>query len=196
MDKNNIIGFVLIAAMLIGFSIWSQPSAEQKAEAARQDSIAAVTQQKAIEAQKVAAEKKAAEAKAAVEADSTALFHKALQGTDSAVVLKNSKVELTIGTKGATVEKAVIKNFTDREGNANVTLFDKKDQSLKFMLAAKETNINSDDLYFQPPPSQLWLARARPSPSSMCSAKTICCTCSCRPTACRVCSLPTPTPWT
>ena len=60
MDNNNIIGIVLITAVLIGFSIWSQPSAEQKAEAARQDSIAAVTQQKAIEAQKVAAEKKAA----------------------------------------------------------------------------------------------------------------------------------------
>lgn len=149
MDKNNIIGFVLIAAVLIGFSIWSQPSAEERAAAARQDSIAAVTQQKAIEAQKIAAAKKAAEAKAAVEADTTALFHKALQGNDSAVVLKNSKVELTIGTKGATVEKAVIKHFTDREGNPDVTLFDKKDQNLKFMLAAKETNINSDDLYFQ-----------------------------------------------
>ena len=149
MDKNNIIGFVLIAAVLIGFSVWSQPSAEERAAAARQDSIAAVTQQKAIEAQKAAEQKKAAEAKAAVEADSTALFHKALQGKDSAVVLKNDKLELTIGTKGATVEKAVIKNFTDREGNPDVTLFDKKDQSLKFMLAAKETNINSDDLYFQ-----------------------------------------------
>ena len=149
MDKNNIIGFVLIAAVLIGFSIWSQPSAEERAAAARQDSIAAVTQQKAIEAQKIAAAKKAAEAKAAVEADTTALFHKALQVNDSSLVLKNINVELTIGTKGATVEKAVIKHFTDREGNPDVTLFDKKDQNLKFMLAAKETNINSDDLYFQ-----------------------------------------------
>ena len=150
MDKNNIIGFVLIAAVLIGFSIWSQPSAEERAAAARQDSIAAVTQQKAAEAQRAAAVKKAAEAKAAVEADSTALFHSALQGTDKAVVLKNDKVELTFGTKGATVRKAVVKGFTDREGNPDVTLFDGKDQSLRFMLAAKETNINTGDLYFVP----------------------------------------------
>ena len=88
MDKNNIIGFVLIAAVLIGFSIWSQPSAEERAAASRQDSIAAVTQQKAIEAQKIAAAKKAAEAKAAVEADTTALFHKALQGKQQTVTVK------------------------------------------------------------------------------------------------------------
>ena len=149
MDKNNIIGFVLIAAVLIGFSIWSQPSAEQKAEAARQDSIAAVAQQKAADAQKAAEAQKAAMAKASIEADTTALFHKALQGTDSAVVLKNNKLELTLGTKGATVQKAVIKHFTDREGNPDVTLFDKADQRMAFMMAAKETNINTADLYFK-----------------------------------------------
>ena len=40
MDKNTITGFVLIAAVLIGFGWYNQPSAEQIAEAARQDSIA------------------------------------------------------------------------------------------------------------------------------------------------------------
>ena len=132
MNKNNIIGFVLIAAVLIGYSFWSRPSAEQQAEMARQDSIAAVAQQKAEAAQQMAEEKKTAEAKAALIADTTALFHKAMHGTDSAVVLKNDKVELTFNTKGATVEKAVIKNFADREGNPNVTLFNKKEQSLRF----------------------------------------------------------------
>ena len=148
MNKNNIIGFVLIAAVLIGYSFWSRPSAEQQAEMARQDSIAAVAQQKAEAAQQMAEEKKTAEAKAALIADTTALFHKAMQGTDSAVVLKNDKVELTFNTKGATVEKAVIKNFADREGNPNVTLFNKEEQSLRFMLAAKESNISTSDLYF------------------------------------------------
>ena len=45
MDKNNIIGFSLIAAVLIGFSIWSQPSEQEKAEMARQDSIANIKKQ-------------------------------------------------------------------------------------------------------------------------------------------------------
>ena len=150
MDKNTIIGFILIAAVLIGFNIYSQPSAEERAAQARQDSIAAVTRQKAEQEAKAAATKKTEEAKAQAIADTTALFHSALNGTKQSVILKNNKVELTVSTKGATVEKAVIKNFDDRNGNKNITLFDSKDQQLSFILLAKETNISTADLYFQP----------------------------------------------
>ncbi len=150
MDKNTIIGFILIAAVLIGFNIYSQPSAEERAAQARQDSIAAVNRQKAEQEAKAAAIKKTEDAKAQAAADTSALFHSALNGTKQSVILKNDKVELTVSTKGATVEKAVIKNFDDRNGNKNVTLFDSKDQQLSFILLAKETNISTADLYFQP----------------------------------------------
>ena len=150
MDKNNIIGFVLIAAVLIGFGIWSQPSAEQIAEQQKQDSIENVARAKAENAAKMAAQQKTAQAKAAAEADTTALFYAALQGNATDVVLKNKSVELTVSTKGGIVSKAVIKNFEDRNGNKNVTLFDCKTQSLNFALAAKEVNINTADLYFTP----------------------------------------------
>ena len=150
MDKNNIIGFVLIAAVLIGFGIWSQPSAEQIAEQQKQDSIENVARAKAENAAKMAAQQKTAQAKAAAEADTTALFYAALQGNATDVVLKNKSVELTVSTKGGVVSKAVIKNFEDRNGNKNVTLFDGNTQSLNFALAAKEVNINTADLYFTP----------------------------------------------
>ena len=150
MDKNNIIGFVLIAAVLIGFGIWSQPSAEQIAAQQKQDSIENVARAKAENAAKMAAQQKTAQAKAAAEADTTALFYAALQGNATDVVLKNKSVELTVSTKGGIVSKAVIKNFEDRNGNKNVTLFDGKTQSLNFALAAKEVNINTADLYFTP----------------------------------------------
>ncbi len=150
MDKNNIIGFVLIAAVLIGFGIWSQPSAEQIAAQQKQDSIENVTRAKAENAAKMAAQQKTAQAKAAAEADTTALFYAALQGNATDVVLKNKNVELTVNTKGGVVSKAVIKNFEDCNGNKDVTLFDSKTQSLNFALAAKEVNINTADLYFTP----------------------------------------------
>ena len=150
MDKNNIIGFVLIAAVLIGFGIWSQPSAEQIAEQQKQDSIENVARAKAENAAKMAAQQKTAQAKAAAEVDTTALFYAALQGNATDVVLKNKNVELTVNNKGGVVSKAVIKNFEDRNGNKDVTLFDSKTQSLNFALAAKEVNINTADLYFTP----------------------------------------------
>ena len=39
MNKNNIIGFLLIAVVLIGFSWYNQPSAEEQRAAFVQDSI-------------------------------------------------------------------------------------------------------------------------------------------------------------
>ena len=150
MDKNNIIGFALIAAVLIGFGIWNQPSAEEQAAAMRQDSIENVARQNAENAAKLAAQQKIAQAKAAAEADTTALFHAALKGNTTNVVLKNKDVELTINSKGGVVAKAVIKNFEDRNGNKDVTIFDSSTQSLNFALAAKNVNINTADLYFTP----------------------------------------------
>ncbi|MBQ4446048.1 MAG: membrane protein insertase YidC, partial [Prevotella sp.] len=148
MDKNTIIGFILIAAVLIGYSWWQQPSAEQIAEMKRQDSLALVAKEKAQKEakalQKAAQLAQKEKEKAALE-DTTALFHNALNGAASTVVLKNSKVELTLNTKGGTVEKAVIKNFKDQEGHNDVTLFDKKDQQLKFMLTGKENNFITSD---------------------------------------------------
>ena len=139
-----------MAAVLIGYGIWSQPSAEQKAAQKRQDSIENVARVKAENAAKLAAQQKTAQAKAAAEADTTALFHAALKGNATNVVLKNNDVELTLNTKGGVVTKAVIKNFDDRNGNNYVTLFDDKTQSLNFAMAAKTENINTADLYFTP----------------------------------------------
>lgn len=158
MNKNNIIGFLLIAVVLIGFSWYNQPSAEEQRAAFVQDSIAKAKHAEMEKASKAAAAKRQTNAKAKVEADSTALFYSALKGQAKKIVLKNEKVELTLNTKGATVEKAVIKGYVGhnlqvKDGSAdakNVTLFDGNDQSLKFMLEAKEANIITSDLYFTP----------------------------------------------
>lgn len=149
MDKNTITGFVLIALVLIGFGWYNQPSAEQIAEAARQDSIAQVERKKAEAQQKQAEAQQKAKAEA-VEEDSTSLFYTAKEGTSTDIILKNTKLEVYIPTKGGTVAKAVIKNFKDREGNKDVTLFDKKDQTLRFMFEGKEENISTADLFFTP----------------------------------------------
>lgn len=158
MNKNNIIGFLLIAVVLIGFSWYNQPSAEEQRTAFVQDSIAKAKHAEMEKASKAAAAKRQTNAKAKVEADSTALFYSALKGQAKKIVLKNEKVELTLNTKGATVEKAVIKGYVGhnlqvKDGSADakdVTLFEGNDQSLKFMLEAKEANIITSDLYFTP----------------------------------------------
>ncbi len=150
MNKDTIIGFVLIAVVLIGFSWYNQPSAEEIEAARKQDSIETVMKEKAVKEQQVAAQAKQAAVDSMTLNDTTALFHQAMSGTSQKVVLKNDKLELTLDTKGGVVRKAVIKNFKSIDGKQDVTLFDEQDQNMNFMLAGKQDNIVSDDLYFTP----------------------------------------------
>ena len=150
MDKNNIIGFSLIAAVLIGFSIWNQPSAEERAEIARQDSIANVkkAQEKNL-ASKTSVANTATDSSLA-NADTTSVLFNALKGTEQDVTLKSEKLTLTLNSKGAVVRKVLIKGFKDRNGNPDVTLFNRNDQNLSYILSTKEENIDTKELYFQP----------------------------------------------
>ncbi len=151
MDKNTVTGIILIAAVLIIFGWWNKPSEEQIK--AQQEAAA-----KAKQEQQKAAEQRQKEAETLEQAktDSTALFYSVLNGTASDVVLKNDKLELTLSTKGGTVKKAVIKNFKDKDGNPDITLFDGDIKSKKgepyhrlgFRLEGKEHNFSTQDYYF------------------------------------------------
>ena len=151
MNRDTIIGFVLIAVVLIGFSWWNQPSAEQIEAARLQDSLQAVAQEQAEKAKKEA--KRAVVDSSAVDTtavDTTTLFHATLNGTSEKVVLKNSKLEVTLDTKGGVVRKAVIKDFKSIDNQPDVTLFDEKDQNMTFMLAGKQENIVTSEMFFTP----------------------------------------------
>ena len=150
MNKDTIIGFVLIALVLIGFSWYNQPSAEEIEAARKQDSIAAAIKDNAAKQEKAEEAARKAKAEAAAKGDSTALFFSALNGTNQTIVLKNGKVELSFDTKGGTITKAIIKDFEDRDNKKDVTLFNEKTQQMNFMLAGKSENIITKDLYFTP----------------------------------------------
>ena len=157
MDKNTVLGFVLIAAILIGYGWWAQPSEEQLAQQREQfvkDSIAAVNKKKEADKQ-VAAQQKAKETALA---DSTALFHTAMSGKAQDIQLKNEKLSLTISTQGGTVKKVILNGYTGHNITKNgkgaeskdLLLFDGNDQQLAYTLVAKDQNISTKDLFFTP----------------------------------------------
>ncbi len=165
MDKNSIIGFVLIAAVLIGFSIYSQPSKEEQHAQFVKDSTEQANRAKAEKVARISAFKHQQEVKQKAAEDTTALFHGALIGKAQNIVLSNNKLSLTLSTKGATVVKAYLKNqkgsrqfighnMADKTGRhddlGGVTLFEGNRQSLDYTLVAKEMNISTADLYFTP----------------------------------------------
>ncbi len=150
MNKDTLTGLILMGVLLVAYTWWTQPSQEEiETYKRQQDSIAAVQRDVEVKAQMAEAERKA-KAEVAARGDSTALFFQALNGEEKDIVLKNDKLELTFSTKGGTLTKAVILGFEDKDSAKNVTLFDGKDQQMNFMLAGKNDNIITKDLYFTP----------------------------------------------
>lgn len=151
MDKNTIIGFILMALVLIGFSWYSRPSEAQLKAQRERDSIAAV--------QQAAAQK--AEAEAALTGsvtvpegspegpDSTSILFAASQGTEQLITLENELVKITINTHGGVIEEAVLKNYNDQQKEP-VHLLTKKDAQMILSLAGKNENIITSNLYFEP----------------------------------------------
>ena len=143
MDKNTITGFVLIALVVIGFSWYSQPSAEEREAMVRQDSIAAVKKQ--VEAEK--AEANAIITSPAI-ADSSALFFAFRSGTPQHIVLQNKKVRVGINSKGATVEDAEIIGYKSRLRNGDVLILGEENASMRLTLPLKQENLCLNDFCF------------------------------------------------
>ena len=148
MNRNTLIGFSLIAVVLILFSYLNTPSQEQiDAYNHQQDSIAAVKQQQAAQSAQQASQQQPV-----VVADSTDLFFPALNdsvaGPSRLVVLKNDSLELAFNTKGGTIASARILGHKDTLNNYGITLFDAQSQQMNFVLKSVNKYINTQDLNF------------------------------------------------
>lgn len=156
MDKNTIAGFVLMFAVVAGYMIYNQPSAEQLAARKRyQDSIELVQKQQ-IEAAKLE-EKGNVSLFDAADNDSVKLaksqnaygeFAAAGMSAASNVVLENELVKVDLTTKGAQVSSVVLKEYKDRNLDI-LTLF--KEQDSKFAIAlqtASNRNLSTADMNF------------------------------------------------
>lgn len=144
MDKNTLVGFALIGAVIVGFGIYNRPSQKEMARAQHyQDSIQAVAQkqEQMQKAQEIAAS-------LPVVPDSTSLFFQASQGSEEFTTLENDVLQLTFSNKGGQVCKAMLKEYNDQQQQPLV-LFDGKDASLSLGFEGKNENILSNQMYFQ-----------------------------------------------
>jgi len=156
MDKNTIIGFALIAAILIGFSILNRPSEEEIAkQKAYNDSISLV-QQEIREAEKLQNEVAVLNNQ---KTDSTAIetqlnafgdFKSSALGTEKHYTLENDLVEITLSNKGGKVISAKLKKYISQD-SLPVELFNQEEADFSFTMALRNNHIiNTSDLYFDP----------------------------------------------
>ncbi|MEA4935499.1 MAG: membrane protein insertase YidC [Paludibacter sp.] len=160
MDKNTILGFVLIAAILVGFSIMNRPSEEELArQKAYNDSISLVAeaQQKAEMQQK--ALKASTDTIAVNPNDSSEIqkilnahgdFKSSVLGEEKLYVLENELIKVTLSNKGGKVISAELKKYLSQD-SLPVVLFNKEEADFSFTMATRNNHIiNTSALYFQP----------------------------------------------
>ena len=153
MDKNTIIGFLLMAALLFGYSWLNQPTQEELAQARYNDSIAKV---QAIELQKMLDTKQEpiAEVLDSVELDAKiksqyGAFSQASQGESKKISLSNNLLDLEFNTKGGALSKATLKEYS-RYDSLPVVLFDESDNEFGFIFKSSGRVVYTKDLYFTP----------------------------------------------
>ncbi len=158
MDKNTIIGFILMGLVLIGFSWYSRPSEAQLKAQRERDSIAAAQQAAAQKAEAALASSGSVtvpEGSVTVPEgspegpDSTSILFAASQGTEQLITLENKLVKITINTRGGIIEDAELKNYNDQQKEP-VHLISAKDSKMILSLAGKNENIITSNLYFEP----------------------------------------------
>ena len=163
MDKNSITGFALIGLLFVAFFYFNRPNPEQAAAQQRyQDSIATIQRAEEMAKQQIQAAEEAAIEE--LKSDSSSLFFNVLNGTNEQVTLANNKVKIGISTLGARITNATIFDYKDQQGNA-LTLFDagdnvvytdnrgreqKVENQMYFTFDGKESNIDTNILYFTP----------------------------------------------
>ena len=163
MDKNTWIGFGLIAAIVIGFSLINRPSKEELAARQRvQDSVAvvrAMEQEAQLLSQQIAAEQAltqedattaSAEALAAQVAALYGPFAPAAQGEEGTITLENEKVRVQIAKRGGRIAKAELKEYKAYGDSVNdLCLFQGEESSLSFTLITNNSRIlSTESLYF------------------------------------------------
>ena len=161
MDKNTILGFVLIALIVIGFSQLNKPSQKDLAVKRYNDSIALVEQNKAELAGKVSKGTVAKDSLAVNDstskvktADIFGDFSASAEGTEKFYTIENDLVKITLSNKGGRVYSVQLKKYSKRDSlnhSLPLILFDAKESSTGFTFVTNNNRVlNSSNLYFEP----------------------------------------------
>ena len=170
MNKNSIIGFVLIAAIMIGYTVWMTPSSEEMAQQQHiADSIRTVQEQEQKEAAILAQESLQNDNQSQISNEEQTtndynpnssdeysdlkskfdVFANSAIGTESVTVIENDIVKIEIGNKGGHIRTVQLKDFQTSD-SLPLVLFNPETSKLGFSFFSNNRIINTGSFYFQP----------------------------------------------
>lgn len=156
MDKNTILGFVLIALIIIGFSQLNKPSEEEIAITARYNDSIALVQQAKTEAEITAKNAATVVSSDSLASDNASIansfgdFSASAFGQEKFYSLENELVKITFSNKGGRVYSAQLKNYRTHD-SLPLLLFDAQESAMGFTLVTNNNRVvNTGNLYFEP----------------------------------------------
>ena len=173
-NKNTLIGFILIAAILFGWMYFMTPSKEQLAKQqhiqdsirrARMEQMALDSMRHAEQQSQAAALAQAADTLPTEKMDSATLaqqqanalrdkygvFAGASQGEEQTWTVENKFQRLTFSSKGGFLKKVELKDYyTYGEDSLNVSMFDPNTVKFDLSFFAQNRVVNTSQFYFEP----------------------------------------------
>jgi YidC/Oxa1 family membrane protein insertase len=159
MDRNSIIGIILITLILITFGLWNRPSDKDlQIEKRRADSIAFFQkQQAAFDASKQAQKKdtslavtgKLDSAGLAKEKDALGVFGGAILGKNEFTTIENKLIKIVVSNKGGRIYSVLLKKY-NRYDSLPVKLFDGDSTVFSLDFFSQNRTISTGSLYFTP----------------------------------------------
>ncbi len=147
LDRNTIIGFVLIGILLIVMTIYNQPTKEQQAAKRKSDSLEYVRKKRVYEdsLKRVTAAKTVADTiKVKTGVDSNAIK----KGPERFYTIENENLKATISSFGGYITSVELKKFKQSDQKSPLVLFNKDSTRFYYLLIAGTNEINTSDLVF------------------------------------------------
>ena len=158
MDKNTIIGFILIFALILGFNFLNRPSQEQlEAQRRERDSIAAVNEANRLAALDLEYQQLENELKRPTEVTDTTKalsmygdFAYVSVGTDSFVTVESELLKLVFASRGGRLYSAELKDYKTWDKKPLI-LFEGDESMMDFTLLTNNNRVlQTKNLFFQP----------------------------------------------
>lgn len=159
MDRNSIIGMVLIGLILVGYSIFTKPARERRAEELRrQDSIARIEKhmpETVMPQEQERSELSSTDTTAGNEQDMERSikelgdFAGSSLGEEKMVVLENNLLKVTFSTLGGRPYSVDLKKYQTYD-SLPLILFDGDSTIFALQFFADNRRINTGELYFEP----------------------------------------------
>ena len=153
MDRNTVIGIILIAVILIAYSMLTKPDKEEIAERQRiADSISAENTRRLIEQEKTIIrdtnerESAATETEVKVKED-LGVFSELTTGNNEYYIIENELIALTVSARGGRPYRAELKNYL-RYDSSPVVLFDGDSTIFGLEFFSDGRAIKTNNLFF------------------------------------------------